>query len=158
MNLKHIGFKRGREGKIWPFASTLNAPHFLLAPEHTFCKSCCVLPSFAHLQQTSSHVRQRSKGPFRLRQRCQGHDGRQEGRQEEACFSVSSCRSAIPCRKDSQTVEGTSTRSWSGKHGFRLLLLLLLWAGWRSNPRLRTASACTYLGQQLTRSCDCRDE
>lgn len=54
----------------------------------------------------SRHVRQRCQGPFRLRKGCQGHDGRQEGRQEKACVTVRSCRAAVPCRKDSQTFEG----------------------------------------------------
>ncbi len=113
MNVKLRRVQTRTQGKIWPFASTPNAPHFLLAPKHCLCKSFCSLASRKSLQQSSNHVRQRSKGPFRLWQRCQGHDGRQEGRQEEACVSVSSCRAAIPCRKDSQTIEGTTARSWS---------------------------------------------
>jgi len=115
MNVKLRRVQTRTQGKIWPFASTPNAPHFLLAPKHCLCKSFCSLASRKSLQQSSSHVRQRSKGPFRLWQRCQGHDGRQEGRQEEACVSVSSCRAAIPCRKDSQTVEGRRASSWCQK-------------------------------------------
>ena len=109
-NVNFSGFEQ-RENLSWPFGQHTNAPHYLLAFAHCSRKQLRLL-SFARklLLQSSSHVGQRSKGPFRLWQRCQGHDGRQEGRQEEACVSVSSCRTAVSCRKDPQTVEGRTAR------------------------------------------------
>lgn len=99
--------------------------------------SVCVL-------QTSRHVRQRCQGPFRLREGCQRHDGRQEGRQEEACVTVSSCRTAVPCRKDPQTIEGERTRLSFGNLLVRLLAVLLQKAGVQMYNKLQPALACAH--------------
>lgn len=101
---------------------------------------CCCVP------RISRHVRQRCQGPFRLRKGCQGHDGRQEGRQEEACVPVRPCRTAVSCRKDSQAFEGKRAQLSLEKLKQRLLAVLLRV---QIFSKVQQASGCAYCKGQL---------
>ena len=119
------------------------------APVHCSCNCVCGLPFCFCALHISRHVRQRCQGPFRLREGCQGHDGRQEGRQEEACVTVRPCRAAVPCRKDPQTSEGMRAQILLKRLEHRLLAVLLRKAGVQIYTELQQASGCAQFKGQL---------
>lgn len=84
--------QNARESTVWKAHKRHSAPDHRLHASRLFPWT---------LTLDRSHVRQRCKGAFGHREGCQGHNGGQEGRQEEACVPFSSCRAAVPCRKDS---------------------------------------------------------